>query len=214
MCSVKAKETTINTQHTKFYKLLAVQRPRTGSSACKTPVGPNYINLSLQMILKYPLYPTHKVSNMCGVQTFGHLGCFSRAQNRQLSLQNISRTKLHKSELADDLKTLLISNTQSFKECKLLTIQCFSRAQNRQLSTTPNCPKYINLSLQMFSKYPYFPTHKFLDNSMKINFGPGSSIFSSAEPVTAGRCSGQPPALRMSIESLKSTDSNKKTIRS
>jgi hypothetical protein len=27
-------------------------------------------------------------------------------------------------------------------------------------------------------------------------------------------CSGQPPALRMSIESVKSTDSNKKTIRS
>jgi hypothetical protein len=70
----------------------------------------------------------------------------------------------------------------------------------------------------MFSKYPYFPTHKFLDNSMNINFGPGtlpgSSIFLSAEPVTAGRvCSGQPPALRMSIESVKSTDSNKKTIR-
>ena len=67
--------------------------------------------------------------------------------------------------------------------------------------------------VQMFSKYPYFPTHKFLDNSMKFNFGPGSSNFSSAEPVTAGRvCSGQPPALRMSIESVKSTDSNKKQL--
>jgi len=70
----------------------------------------------------------------------------------------------------------------------------------------------------MFSKYPYFPTHKILDKSMKLKFGPGSSIFAifvSAEPVTAGRvCSGQPPALRMSIESVKSTDSNKKTIRS
>jgi hypothetical protein len=52
---------------------------------------------------------------MCGVQTFGHLGYFSRAQDRQLSLQNTSRTQLLKSELADDLKLPLIPNTQSFK---------------------------------------------------------------------------------------------------
>jgi hypothetical protein len=45
------------------------------------------------------------------LQTFGRL----EAQDRQLSLQNTSRTKLHKSELADDLKTLLKPNTQSFK---------------------------------------------------------------------------------------------------
>jgi len=50
---------------------------------------------------------------MCGVQTFGHLGCYLRAQNRQLSLQNTSRTKIHKSELADDLKNT--PNTQLTK---------------------------------------------------------------------------------------------------
>jgi len=55
---------------------------------------------------------------------------------------------------------------------------------------------------------------------MKFNFGPetllGSSISEVLSPVTAGWvCLGQPPpALRISIESVKSTDSNKKRMNS
>ena len=52
---------------------------------------------------------------MCGVQIFGNLGCFSRAQNRQLSMHNTKLSKIHKSELADVLKIALFPYTQIFR---------------------------------------------------------------------------------------------------